>query len=174
LRASFGGPAAGATPHFAGVLLGREGKVALTHVAYRGTQPALLDVVGGQIAAAIGPVGDVIKFVGQPKYRILATTGARRSRFAPDVPTLVEQGYKDLVFDEWYGFFLPRGASTDLVQRMNQALQSAVNHPETEKGYGIVGLEAKTSSPEELKALLERDTARWGPIVKSIGFTATT
>ena len=148
--------------------------MALTHVAYRGTQPALLDVVGGQIAAAIGPVGDVIKFVGQPKYRILATTGARRSRFAPDVPTLVEQGYKDLVFDEWYGFFLPRGASTDLVQRMNQALQSAVNHPETEKGYGIVGLEAKTSSPEELKALLERDTARWGPIVKSIGFTATT
>lgn len=52
-------------------------------------------------------------------------------------------------------------------------LRSAGNHPETEKGYGMVGLQAKTSSPEELKALLGRDTARWGPIVKPIGFTAT-
>lgn len=171
-RNSFGGPAAGAQPHFVGVMLGRAAGVEMNHVAYRGTAPALQDVLGGQIPAAIGPIGDVMRFAGQPGYRVLATTGTARSRFAPDVPTLAEAGFKDLVFDEWFGVFMPRGASPALLQSLNAALRKAVEHPDTVKGYAQMGMEARACSPAELSALLQRDTTRWGPIVKAVGFTA--
>ena len=171
-KAVFGGPAAGASPHFIGVLLGRSAGVDLTHVAYRGSVPAFLDVLSGQIPAAIGPIGDAIRHTGQPKYRVLASTGAARSPFAPDVATLSELGFKDMVFNEWYGFFLPRGASPELVQKMSVAIKKAVESPDTIKSFALLGLESKSSSPAELAALLKRDTARWAPIVKAVGFTA--
>jgi tripartite-type tricarboxylate transporter receptor subunit TctC len=171
-QAVFGGPAAGASPHFIGVLLGRSAGVDLTHVAYRGSVPAFLDVLSGQIPAAVGPIGDAIRHTGQPKYRVLASTGAARSTFAPDVPTLNELGFKDMVFNEWYGFFLPRGATPELIQKMSTAIKKAVEHPDTIKSFALLGLESKSSSPAELGALLKRDTARWATIVKAIGFTA--
>lgn len=173
-RNAFGGPAAGAQPHFIGIMLGRAAGLEMNHVAYRGTGPALQDVLGGQIPAAIGPVGDVMRFAGQPGYRVLATTGANRSRFAPDVPTLAEAGFKDLVFDEWFGFFMPRGASPAVLQSINVVVRKAVEHPDTAKGYAQMSLDARASSPTELAAMLQRDTAKWGPIIKTVGFTAET
>jgi tripartite-type tricarboxylate transporter receptor subunit TctC len=171
-RASFGSPAAGSVPHFIGILLGRAGAIELTHVAYRGTQPAVQDVLGGQLPAAIGPVGDILRFRGPRGYRVLATTGATRSPLAPEVPTLVEQGYRELIFSEWYGLFMPPGASANVLNKLNGALRIALAHAETVKAFAVMGMEAKSSSPQDLGELLKKDTARWGPIIKSIGFTA--
>lgn len=170
-KANYGSPAAGSVPHFIGVLLGRQGGVDLKHVPYRGTQPAILEMVGGQIQAVSGPIGEFTQHVAAGKCRLLAATGASRSRFAPDTPTLVEQGLRDMAFSEWFGFYLPGKASADVVQRANAALRAALADKETVDGLAVMGLEAKSSTPAELAALLEADTRRWGPIVKSIGFT---
>lgn len=76
----------------------------LKHVAYRGTQPAMLDLLGGQISAVSGPIGDLTQHLPSGKVRILGVSGAKRNRFAPDVPTLIEQGLKDMAFSEWFAF----------------------------------------------------------------------
>lgn len=171
-RASFGSPAAGASPHFIGVLLGRAGGVELTHIPYRGTLPAIQDVIGGQLAAVFGPLGDLNRFKSTSGYRLLGTTGAERSRFSPEIPTFVEQGYKDFVFSEWYGIFMPPRSTPPVLERANAAVRAAVANPDAIKTFEAMGLEAKSSSPRELAELLRRDTARWGPIVQSVGFSA--
>ena len=171
-QANYGSPAAGSTPHFIGVLIGRAGGVDLKHVPYRGTQPAILEMMGGQLPAVSGPIGEFTQHVASGRCRILGVSGAQRSRFAPDVPTLAEQGYKDLVFNEWFGFYLPAKAAPDVVQRANVAMRAALAGPEVIEGVAVMGLEARSSTPAELAAMLKADTERWGPIVKSIGFTA--
>jgi tripartite-type tricarboxylate transporter receptor subunit TctC len=171
-QANFGSPGAGAVPHFIGVLIGRSGGVALRHVPYRGTQPAILEMVGGQLQAVSGPVGEFTPHVAAGKCRVLASTGTQRSKFAPDVPTLLEQGLKDMAFNEWFGFFLPAKAEPDVVQRANTALRAALAEREVVEGLEVMGMEAKSSTPAELGAMLKADTARWGPLVKAVGFTA--
>lgn len=171
-QANFGSPAAGSVPHFIGVLLGRSADIDIKHVPYRGTQPAILEMIGGQLQAVSGPVGEFIQHVAAGKCRLLATTGATRSKFAPDTPTLLEQGLKDMAYSEWFGFYLPAKATPEVVQRANTALRAALADRETVDGLALMGLEAKSSSPAELAAMLKADSERWGPVVKAIGFSA--
>jgi tripartite-type tricarboxylate transporter receptor subunit TctC len=169
---AFGSPAAGSVPHFIGVLLGKSGGLDLRHVPYRGTQPAILDMIGGQIAAVSGPVGDFLPHLAGGKVRLLATSGAARSKFTPNVATLSEQGLREMVFSEWFGLFLPPGASPEVVARANAALRPALGAPEVVEGLAAMGLEAASSTPAQLAARLKADYDRWTPIVKAIGFTA--
>lgn len=171
-KANYGSPAAGSVPHFIGVLLGQAGGVELKHVAYRGSAPAVQDLVAGQIQAVSAPVGEFTQQANAGKIRFLGVSGAERSRFAPNVPTFAEQGYKDLVFTEWFGFFAPGGTPGPVVQRANTALRAALAQKDVIDGLAVMGLEAKSSTPEELATLLKTSYDRWGPIVKKIGFTA--
>ncbi|MCZ8252753.1 MAG: Bug family tripartite tricarboxylate transporter substrate binding protein [Hylemonella sp.] len=171
-QANFGSPAAGSTPHFVGALLGKSAGLDLKHAAYRGTQPAMQDLLGGQIAAVSGPIGDITQHLATGKIRILATSGSKRNRFAPDVPTYAEQGFKELTHSEWFAFFLPPKADAALVNRMNSALKTALAAKDVVDGLAVFGLEAMSNNPAELVELLKQDTAKWAPIVKSIGFTA--
>ncbi len=171
-KANFGSPAAGSTPHFIGALAGRAAGVDVKHVPYRGTQPAIMDMIGGQVAAVSGPVGEFTQHVAAGKCRLIATTGSQRNKFAPTVPTLLEQGFKDMAFSEWFGFYLPAKAAPDVVARANAAIRAALAAPETVEGLELMGLESRSSTPAELAAMLKADTERWGPLVKTIGFTA--
>ena len=171
-KANYGSPAAGSVPHFIGVLLGQAGGVELKHVAYRGSQPAIQDLVAGQIQAVSAPIGEFTQQVNAGKARFLGVSGAERSRFAPGVPTFAEQGYKDLVFSEWFGFFAPGGTPAPVVQRVNTALRGALAQKDVADGLAVMGLETTSSTPEQLAKLLKESYDRWGPIVKKIGFTA--
>jgi tripartite-type tricarboxylate transporter receptor subunit TctC len=170
--ANYGSPAAGSTPHFIGALLGKSAGVELKHAAYRGTQPAMLDLLGGNISAVSGPIGDITQHLASGKVRILGVSGGKRSRFAPEVPTFGEQGIKDMAHSEWFAFFLPAKASPEVVARANSAMKIALAQKEVIDGLANFGLEAMSSSPAELTELLKKDTAKWAPIVKQVGFTA--
>jgi tripartite-type tricarboxylate transporter receptor subunit TctC len=171
-KANYGSPASGSVPHFIGVLLGQAGGVDLKHVAYRGSAPAVQDMVAGQIQAVSAPVGEFIQQVNAGKARFLGVSGAQRNRFAPNVPTFAEQGFKDLVFSEWFGFFAPGGTPASVVQRANTALRTALAQKDVIDGVAVMGLEATSSTPDQLAALLKQSYDRWGPIVQKIGFTA--
>lgn len=170
--ANFGSPAAGSTPHFIGALLGKSAGVDLKHAAYRGTQPAMLDLLGGNISAVSGPIGDITQHLPTGKVRILGTSGTKRNRFAPDVATFTEQGIKDATHSEWFAFFLPAKASPELVARLNTAMKTALATKDVIDGMAGFGLEAMSSTPAELTELVKKDTAKWAPIVKAVGFTA--
>lgn len=170
--ANYGSPAAGSVPHFVAELFGRSAGFDFRHVPYRGTQPAIADLMGGQVAAVSGPVGEFLQHLPTGKVRLLATSGAARNKFAPNVPTYAEQGFKDIVFDEWFGYFLPAKASPDSVNRLAAALRTALASQEVIDGLAQMGLEARSSTPAELAAMLKKDSERWAPLIKTIGFTA--
>ncbi len=171
-NAAFGSPASGSTPHFVGVMAARAAKVELTHVPYRGPTPAISDMVGGQIAAACSTVGDFMSYAEAGRCRIIATTGAQRSRFAPTVATLVEQGFHDIIVNDWFGLFVPAKTPLVQVQRLNAALKTVLADPAVVKTLQDSGLNATWSSSEELATRLKADLARWGPVVSALKFSA--
>jgi tripartite-type tricarboxylate transporter receptor subunit TctC len=171
-KGSYGSPAPGSVPHFLGELLSRAGAVAMQHIPYRGSQPAVLDLIGGQIAAVSAPMGEFLQHLPGGKVRLLATSGAARSRFAPSVATYAEQGFAELQVSEWFGFFGPARMSGDTVARLNASLRDALSSKDVIDGLAAMGLEVAGSKPQELEARLKQDHDRWGPIVKRIGFTA--
>lgn len=173
-KANIASSATGSPLHFVGVMLGRKSGLELTHVGYRGTPPAINDMLGGNMPALCAPLGTFLSLRDPGKLRILASTGRTRSRFTPDVPTLVEEGYKDMVFTEWYSFFAPARTSSSVVERVNAELKRALLSDEVVKAFANFGMESSPSSSDELMASLQENLKTWSPIVKSIGFSADT
>jgi tripartite-type tricarboxylate transporter receptor subunit TctC len=170
--ANYGSPAAGSTPHFIGAMVEKAAGIPMNHVAFKGTQPALVDMMGGQIAAVIGPDGEFLPHMKSGRVRMLATSGPQRSKFHPDVATFSEQGLKDIVVQEWFGFFMPAKTPQDLVSRASLAIRNSLKTKEVMDSFTLMGLDPAGSTPAELAARLKSDLAFWAPIVKSTGFTA--
>ena len=170
-KAAYGSPGAGSPPHYVGALLEKESGVALTHVPYRGTVPGVQDLLGGQIASFVGPIGDYLPHLKTGRLRVLATSGPKRSRFLPEVPTFTEQGLAALEQVEWYGFFLPGKAPGELVQRAATAIRAAMATPEMTEALAGYGLEVAPTTPTELARAVREESAAWVPIVKRVGFT---
>ena len=170
--ASYGSPGAGSTPHFLGALLGIASDVDLKHVPYRGSVPGVTDVVGGQIAAMVTPHGDFLANHRAGKMRILGTSGAKRSPFVPDVPTFAEQGFPDLVVDEWFSFYAPARTPANVIAAANAAINVAVKDKAIVDALALVGLIAQGSTPEELGRSQREQYDKWGPLIKKVGFTA--
>ncbi len=169
--ANFGSPAAGSIPHLTAALVSKMTQSDLKHIPYRGSAPGIADLLGGQIAAMCSPVGDYLQHVKTGKLRLLGTTGPKRSPFTPDVPTFREQGI-DMAVREWYGFFLPGKASADVRRRAAAYLQPALNSKDIIDALANVGMEAQSSTPDQLARWLKADADQWRGIVKEIGFRA--
>jgi tripartite-type tricarboxylate transporter receptor subunit TctC len=170
-KASYGSPGAGSMPHLIGVLLAKAGGADLRHAAYRGSAPGIQDLLGGQIASFLGPVGDVLTHSKAGKVRVLGSSGKDRDAFLPAVPTMREQGFA-ISLREWYAFFMPARASAETVQRASAALQQALVQPDVLDFGKQFGLEVQSSAPRQLAELLKADAAEWGGLVKETGFTA--
>lgn len=170
-NANYGSPGAGSPPHFLAALLAKDSGVDLRHVPYRGSAPGIQDLLGGQVSAFSSPVGDYLPHLKSGKLRLLATSGSARSRFAPDVATYAEQGFKDLVMGEWYGFFMPAGTPANVVAAAAQAIRQAVAQPDVIESFAQLGVEAASNTPAEMAAAVRNENAQWGPIVKKVGFT---
>ena len=171
-KASYGSPAAGSTPHFLGAILGLSSGVELKHVAYRGSAPAVADLIGGNLAATSTPTGDALANHRAGKVRILATSGAKRTPFTPDVPTYAEQGFAELTTEEWFGFYAPARTPASVVTNANAAINQAVKEKSVVDALALMGLVAQGSTPAEMEKSQRDEYNRWGPLVKRVGFTA--
>ena len=171
LGANFGSPAAGSTPHFIGALLGKNAGVDLKHAAYRGTQPAMLDLLGGNVSAVSGPIGDLTQHLPTGKVRILGVSGAKRNRFAPDVPTYEEQGIKNATHSEWFAFFLPGGASDATIERGAASVRQAASDAELGTALAGLAIVASASSPAQMADRIAAERQHWTPIIRAAGIT---
>lgn len=171
-KATFGSGATGSGPHFLGELLARIAGVNMTHAGYRGSQPAILELLGGHIPAVSAPLGEFLPHMKGGQLRVLAVSGANRSRFMPDVSTFKELGIALSELSEWFGVFMPAGTSADIILRASTALKATVAKPEFSNALGLMGLEATWSTPQDLVARLRADHQRWRGIIEQIGFTA--
>lgn len=170
-QASFGSPGAGTSAHFSGIMLGRRAAFEYTHAAYRGMAPLVQDLMGGQIASGVLTPADALPLMGTGKLRLLATTGAARSRFMPGVPTYTELGYPDILIEESYSLYAPAAVSPDVVAQLATLAQQMLALPDTQARYAQMGLETAGSSPAQFKTGLKALHERWGGIVRSSGFT---
>ena len=168
---NYASAAAGSIPHFLGVMFARTAGIELTHVPYKGTAPALTDLVGGQIAAAVMTVPDIAQLQRAGKVRALAVAGAKRSAALPDVPTFKEQGY-DLEGSGWYAVFAPAATPKETVDRLSRLVAQATQSPEVRAFIEKGGMEATGTTPAELATTLKADYDRWGPVIKASGFTS--
>jgi tripartite-type tricarboxylate transporter receptor subunit TctC len=171
-KANYGSPAAGSTPHFLGALLGLNNGVDLKHVPYRGSLPAVADMIGGTLASTSTPTGDALANHKAGKVRILATSGAKRTPFTPDVPTYAEQGFADLTTEEWFGFYAPARTPANVVAAANAAINQALKDKAVIDSLALMGLVAQGSTPAEMEKSQRDELTRWGPLVKKVGFTA--
>ena len=171
-KAAFSSSAAGATPHFAGVMFSRAAGVELLHVPYKGGAPAMQDMLGGQIASGFPGVGEALPQLSGGKLRVLATTGAQRTRFLPDVPTMAESGYRDVVAEVWVGVFMPPRTPAAIVEHAAKAIAEAQRAPDFQEAFGKFAMEPVAGTPETFARRIRADLAAWGPIIKASGFTA--
>ncbi len=171
-KATYGSPAAGSTPHFLVALLGIGNNVDLKHAPYRGSLPAIGDLIGGTLASCSTPTGDALANHRAGKIRILATSGAKRTPFTPEVPTYAEQGFADLTTEEWFGFYAPAKTPASVIANANAAINQALKDKVVIDSLALMGLVAQGSTPAEMDRSQKDEFTRWGPLVKKIGFTA--
>lgn len=170
-HASFGSAGAGSAANFIGSAIAKAANAELRHVPYRGSQPAIIDMVGGQLAAVVGPTGEFMGQVRAGKVRLLATSGPKRGKFTPDTPSYVEQGFKELAYLGWFGFYLPAKTPNDVIQRLNGSIRTALASPDVIDGLASMYLEPYPTTPQQLAALLKTETDFWSALVKTVGYT---
>jgi tripartite-type tricarboxylate transporter receptor subunit TctC len=141
----------------------------ITHVPYKGSGPAITDLIGGQVNMMFDNIPSAISHIRGGKLRALATTGAKRASALPELPTMMEAGVPGYVADAWFGLVMPAGTPKEVIARMNAEGQKAAKAPEfvkrmTDLGYEIVG-----GTSEQMAAMIQDEVKRWGPIVKASG-----
>jgi tripartite-type tricarboxylate transporter receptor subunit TctC len=169
-KSSFGSSGAGATVQFYGGLIAQTVGIPLVHVPYKGVGPALVDMVGGQIAASIAPMGPLQPHLKSGKARALGHSGAGRIASAPDVPTFKELGYPALELPVWFAVIGPAGMKPDVAARLNETLVQAMRTPATRERMARLDLDVRELSAPEFAALVKSDYERWGRIVKASGW----
>ena len=149
-----------------------EAAINLIHVPYKGAAPAVNDMLGGQVQMGIFDVPVVLSHIKAGKLKALAITSAKRTPSLPDVPTTVEMGYPKVISDNWYGLVGPAGIPQGIARRIHAAAIAALNSPELIENYVRIGGSPMPSSPEEYAVFISVEQAKWGKVVKAIGFKA--
>jgi tripartite-type tricarboxylate transporter receptor subunit TctC len=171
-KSSYATSGAGSLPHFFGVLLGREGRIEMLHVPYKGSAAYTNDLLGGQVPTAVDAIADLTELHRAGKVQILASSGAKRSTAVPDVPTFAELGVKGVEAEGWFGFFAPAKTPKPIIDQLNKSLNQALTAPDVAERLTRLGLDPAPTTPEEFGRIVAADYAKWGPVVKASGFTA--
>ena len=160
----------GSSLHLAGELLKLLAKVDILHVPYKGTAPAVADVVGGQTSMLFSDPS-ALPLVKSGKLRALAQSTARRSASMPDVPTVAESGLPGFEVVNWYAFFAPSGTPEQVVARLNAELVKALNAPDVKARLIGAGQDPSPGTPQQLGTLLKDDIALWTRVVQAARIT---
>jgi tripartite-type tricarboxylate transporter receptor subunit TctC len=166
-KITYGTSGIGGTGHLAGEMFALTAGIDIVHVAYKGGAPAMQDLLGGQIPAVVGTPITSLPHIKSGKIRALATTGATRARIMPDVPTVAESGYPGFEAINWYAYVAPARTPPEIIARLNREIGAVLNAPEVREQLDQHGVEAKTSTPEELAKFMESELAAWGKVVKA-------
>jgi tripartite-type tricarboxylate transporter receptor subunit TctC len=164
---NYGSSGTGGIAHLCGELFDLLAGTRMTHVAYKGTGPALNDLLGGHIQLIFGSAPSTIPLVQTNRLRAIAVTTTRRSSALPDVPTVAEAGVPGYEVVLWYGVLGPRGLPKDIVTRWNAEIRKATKLPDMKARLVSEGFEIDDSPPEAFQAVLERDVAKWTKVVRA-------
>jgi tripartite-type tricarboxylate transporter receptor subunit TctC len=170
-KINFGSGGVGTSPHMSGELLEAMTGIKLTHVAYRGSAPSMVDMLAGQIPIMFDNLPGSIQQIQSGRVRALGVTTAKRVDTLPNVPTIGETvpGYEVSV---WYGICAPKGTPPDIVERLNKAVNTVLADPKLKARFHQLGGEVMPMSPAEFGKLVADETAKWAKVVKFAGVSA--
>lgn len=165
-QVSHGSHGAGSTVHFAAEMLWRAADVDVLHIPYKGSAPAMTDLMGGQITLAFDSVPAAMAAAKGDRVKILATTGAERAPLIPDVPTIIESGY-DVSLESWWAIVAPKGIPDDARHKLEEALSEAVGDKEVQDRLAALGFNVSYNPPGDFAKFIERDTQKLMPIAQA-------
>jgi tripartite-type tricarboxylate transporter receptor subunit TctC len=171
-RLTYGSPGAGTPHHLAMELVKVQAGIYVTHIPYRGTAPAVTDLLGGQIDVMFLPIHVALGQVRSGRLWALAISSNKPHPLLPDAPPLRRLGLGEIDVDMWYGILAPRGTPPELIARYNAELRSILELPEIRTAFETQGMTPAHSSPEEFARLMERDAPRWKKLVRDQGIRA--
>jgi tripartite-type tricarboxylate transporter receptor subunit TctC len=157
----------GAITQIVGELFKLRAGIELTHVPYKGTGPAVVDLLAGQIQSTFSTMPAAVPHIKSGKLRALGVSTRKRTSGAPEIPTFEEQGVKDFDAANWYGFQGPAGLSPPVLRRLAAEIERAVGAPETRDRFTALALDPVTMTPIEFKAYIEAETKKWAAVVKA-------
>ena len=159
----------GSGTHLAAELLKMLTKTNLVHIPYKGTGPALNDLVGGQVNMMVSTFASALPHVKSGRLRALGVTTTKRSPAAPDVATLIEGGVAGFDYSTWYGVFAPRGTPKPIIDKLHATTHKVLAREEIKNRLDGQGVDAIVNSPAEFAAYLKSETDKWGKVVKATG-----
>ena len=159
----------GTAAHLGMEMLKREAGIFMVHIPYRGSAPAVADLIGGQVQVMMDGLPSALPHVKAGRLRALAVTSQKRSPAAPDLPTIAESGYPDFYADAWSGLFAPRGTPAAVVDKLALEVQRILRLPDVRERFAGLGAEPVGSTPAEFAAHVRREIDKWARVVKASG-----
>ncbi len=156
----------GTTPHMAGELLNLRANVQMTHVPYKGSGPAMADLVAGQVQVGFSSITAALPFIRDGRLRPLATTGSKRSSALPDVPTMSEAGYPGFEVDLWLAVFCPANVPAGVVARMNAEIGTALSDQAVRDAFAKVGVEPRRTAVDDGSKFVRAESDKWSGVVR--------
>jgi tripartite-type tricarboxylate transporter receptor subunit TctC len=166
---NYGTSGTGGPQHLMGEIFKSATGTQIAHIPYRGAAPAAVALLAGETQISFSTPTNALPHVKTGKLKVLAVSTARRSHFAPDVPTLQELGFGGIDYSSWTGLLAPAGTPKEVIDRLHRAVVKAVNSKDTEEKFDVQGMEGVGSSPEEFAKFLVLDVARTSKIIKDNG-----
>lgn len=166
---NFGSSGNGTSIHLSGELFKTMAKVDMQHVPYKGSAPAMTDLLGNQIAIMFDNMPSAIQHVRSGKLRAIAVTTAKRSPELPDVPTIAEAGVPGYEATSWFGLFAPAGTPPAVISKLNTAVVKVLANSEIKKKINEQGAEVYSETPEQFAAFIQKESVKWGKVVRDSG-----
>ena len=168
-KLNFASSGPGSLPHLAGELFKLTAKIDIVHVPYRGAAPAVNDLLGGQVQMVFLDLPVLLPQVKAGKLRPIAVGAEKRVPTAPDVPTTAEAGMPSLLTENWYGMVAPAGTPKDVVAALNKAAVEAMKDPDVVSKLSSQGAMLIGDTPDEFRAFIASETAKWAKVIKDAG-----
>ena len=159
----------GGAPHMAAELFKSVTGAPLTHVPYKGSGPAVADLVGGRVQIMFDAAPSLIAHIRSGRLRVLAAASAERNRLLPEVPTFGELGYPKVAVSLWYGLLAPAGTPKPIVEKLNREVAKALGSPDVREKLMAQGAEPMPGTPEAFASFMQEEMAKWAPVVKQAG-----
>jgi tripartite-type tricarboxylate transporter receptor subunit TctC len=168
---SYASAGSGTPQHMTGELFRSVTKLDMTHVPYKGSAPAIADLLGGHVPVMFDSMIAIMPHIKSGKVKVIAVSGAKRSALLPNVPTFAESGYPGLVSYAWYGFFAPANTPKPIIAKLNAETLKIMKEPDFQRVLAETGSDFVGDTPENFAAFVKEESVKWSKVVKESGAT---